>query len=129
MHSIEITTSLSMADAETAVRAGLAAQGFGVITEIDMAATLHAKLGVERRPLKILGACNPGFANKALEFDESISLLLPCNVVLSDTGDGIRITAVDPRELVDAPDFQPLAQEAAESLIAALAAVPTTTSL
>ena len=124
MASIETTTSLSMADAETAVRAALADQGFGVLTEIDVAATLRAKLGVERPPLKILGACNPSFAYRALEFDEDASLLLPCNVVLSETKGGTRIASVDPRSLMTAPEFAPLAQEAADRLIAAIAAVP-----
>ena len=85
MRAIEKTTTLSMADAEAAVREGLASQGFGVLTEIDIAAALKAKIGVDRAPLKILGACNPTFAHKALELDESVSLLLPCNVVLAAT--------------------------------------------
>ena len=114
-----------MADAEAAVREALAGQGFGVLTEIDVAATLKAKLGVEHSPLKILGACNPTFAHRALELDESVSLLLPCNVVLAATGDGTRISAVDPRELMVGDAFQQLANEAAELLTAAIAAVPT----
>ncbi len=125
MHAIETTTKLSMAAAEASVREALAAQGFGVLTEIDVAATLKAKLGVERAPLKILGACNPTFAHRALELDEFVSLLLPCNVVLGEIGDGIRISAVDPRELMTGDAFQQLANEAAELLTAALAAVPT----
>jgi len=124
MHSIETTTRLSMAEAEAAVRAALATQGFGVLTEIDLAATLKAKLGVDRAPLKILGACNPTFAQRALELDESVSLLLPCNVVLADTADGTRITAADPREFMTGEAFQELAADAAQRLIAALAAVP-----
>lgn len=124
MAAIETTTQLSMADAEAAVRAALAAQGFGVLTEIDVAATLKSKLGVDRAPLKILGACNPRFAQRALELDESVSLLLPCNVVLAKTGDGTRITAADPRELMNGAAFQELAGDAAQRLIAALAAVP-----
>ena len=125
MHAIETTTKLSMASAEAAVRQALATQGFGVLTEIDVAATLKAKLGVERSPLKILGACNPTFAHRALELDEFVSLLLPCNVVLTETGDGTRISAVDPRELMAGDAFQQLANEAAALLTAALAAVPT----
>ena len=125
MRAIETTTTLPMAEAEAAVRDALAGQGFGVLTEIDVAATLKAKLGVERAPLKILGACNPTFAHRALELDESVSLLLPCNVVLADTGDGTRISAVDPRELMTGDAFQELANEAAALLTAALAAVPT----
>ena len=125
MRAIEITTALSMADAEVAVREALAAQGFGVLTEIDLAATLKAKLGVERAPLKILGACNPTFAHRALELDEAVSLLLPCNVVLADTGDGTKISTVDPRDFMTGEDFQDLASDAAQRLAAALAAVPT----
>ena len=124
MKSIEKMTGLSMTAAEEAVRAALGEQGFGVLTEIDVAATLKAKLGIDRAPLKILGACNPGFANRALELDENISLLLPCNVVLAQTDSGTRISAVDPRSLMDTPEFNALAQEAADLLSKALAAVP-----
>ena len=125
MRALETTTNLSMTQAEAAVREALAAQGFGVLTEIDVAATLKAKLGVDRPPMKILGACNPTFALRALELDESASLLLPCNVVLGASGAGTRISAVDPRELMTGESFHQLANEAAELLIAALAAVPT----
>lgn len=124
MKSIQKKTALSMTEAEEAVRATLAAQGFGVLTEIDVAATLKSKLGVDRGPLKILGACNPGFAHRALELDEDISLLLPCNVVLAQTDSGTLISAVDPRSLMDGPAFNELAQEAVDLLTAALEAVP-----
>lgn len=124
MNAIETTTKLSMSDAEEAVRAALADQGFGVLTEIDMAAIFKAKLGVDRSPLKILGACNPTFALQALEIDESVSLLLPCNVVLAATSDGTRISAVHPREFMSAPEFAELAADAAGRLTAALEAVP-----
>ena len=124
MNALETTVELPMDDAESAVRQALAAQGFGVLTEIDVAATLKAKLGIERSPLKILGACNPSFAHRALELDPSVSLLLPCNVVLEPAeGGGTRIAAVDPRELMDDPAFAELAAEAAQSLQAALDAV------
>jgi uncharacterized protein (DUF302 family) len=124
MRAIETTTTLSMVDAEVAVREALAAQGFGVLTEIDVAATLKTKLGVDRAPLKILGACNPTFAHRALELDESVSLLLPCNVVLAEVGGGTKISAVDPRELMTGDAFQRLADEAAAALEAAIVAVP-----
>lgn len=124
MRAIETTTKLSMTEAEAAVRSALAAQGFGVLTEIDMAATFKAKLGVDRAPLKILGACNPTFAHRALEIDESVSLMLPCNVVLAETADGTKISAVDPREFMDTDEFRALAADAADLLAAALAAVP-----
>ena len=109
-----------MSDAEQAVRDALGRQGFGVLTEIDVAATLRAKLGVERAPLKILGACNPTFADRALDIDPSIALLLPCNVALDDAEDGTtRVRIVDPRELMDDPRFASLAGEAAAKLQAA----------
>ncbi len=123
MRAIETVTALPMAEAEAAVRDALADQGFGVLTEIDVAATFKAKLGVDRAPLKILGACNPKVAHRALELDEFVSLLLPCNVVLADTGDGTRISAVDPRELMTGEPFRELANDAAERLTAALATV------
>jgi uncharacterized protein (DUF302 family) len=124
MQSIETTVDLPMAEAEAAVRESLGQQGFGVLTEIDVAATLKAKIGVERPPLKILGACNPDFANQALELDPSSSLLLPCNVVLeSADGGGTRIAIVDPRELMSDESFTALAAEAAGRFQAALDAL------
>jgi len=124
MNAIETTIGLSMADAEVAVRAALAAQGFGVLTEIDVAATLQAKIGVERGPLKILGACNPTFAHQALQLDPSASLLLPCNVVLEPSPDGgTRIAIADPLELMPGTAFAELAEAAAGRLRAALDAL------
>jgi uncharacterized protein (DUF302 family) len=124
VHAIETTVSLPLDRAETALRAALAAQGFGVLTEIDVAATLKAKLGVDRPALKILGACNPTLAHQALELDAASALVLPCNVVLEPGADGgTRISAVDPRELMPDPAFADLADGAAQKLTAALAAV------
>lgn len=121
MIPIETTVAMSMADAEAAVRQALGAQGFGVLTEIDVAATLKAKIGVERPPLKILGACNPNFAHRALELDPSVSLLLPCNVVLEAAeGGGTRVAIVDPLELMDDDRFTALAEEAATAFRSAL---------
>jgi uncharacterized protein (DUF302 family) len=124
MQSIETIIDLPMAEAEAAVRASLADNGFGVLTEMDVAATLRAKLGVERPPLKILGACNPVIANRALELDPSVALLLPCNVVLEPAPEGgTRVRAVDPRALMDAPEFAEIAADAAARLSAALDAL------
>ncbi|HVV37197.1 MAG TPA: DUF302 domain-containing protein [Acidimicrobiales bacterium] len=120
MKAIETTVDLTPAQAEEVVRAALGEQGFGVLTEIDVAATLKAKLGVERAPLKILGACNPNFAHRALELDPSVSLLLPCNVVIEVTDAGTRVAAVDPRELMDDPAFAEIAADAAARLAAAI---------
>ena len=105
---------------ETRTREALAANGFGVLTEIDVAGVLHAKLGVERAPLKILGACNPQLAHTALELDPSVATLLPCNVVLGGEGDRTRITAVDPRPLVSDPALEEFAASVAERLTHAL---------
>jgi uncharacterized protein (DUF302 family) len=123
VQAIETTVDLSPADAEGAIRDALTAQGFGVLTEIDVAATLRAKLGVERPALKILGACNPSLADRALQIDRSVSLVLPCNVVIEDAGGRTRVAAVDPHELMADPRFAELADDAATRLRAAIAAV------
>ncbi len=98
--SIETTIDLGMDEAEVEVRRALGEEGFGVLTEIDVAATLAAKLGVQRAPLRILGACNPDLAHRALQADPTVSLLLPCNVVLEPAGTGTRVAAADPTDML-----------------------------
>jgi uncharacterized protein (DUF302 family) len=91
------TVSLDMAEAEARVRDELQKEGFGVLTEIDIKATLKKKLDVDVVPYKILGACNPPAAHQALQAEPLIGTMLPCNVVLRDAGDGqTEIAAVDP---------------------------------
>jgi uncharacterized protein (DUF302 family) len=121
MDALVTTIDRPIEDAEPLVRDALAAQGFGVLTEIDIAATLKAKLDVDRPALKILGACNPGFAHRALQLDPTASLVLPCNVVLEPDGaGGTTVSVVDPRALMPGDEFAELAGEAAGLLQAAL---------
>lgn len=83
-------------DHEVRVRAALAEQGFGILSEIDVEATLRNKLGAEIGPYKILGACNPAFAKGALEMEPRIGVMLPCNVVLRGVKGGTEVSFVDP---------------------------------
>jgi len=116
MDGIEITVELPIERAEVVVREALASQGFGILTEIDVAATFKAKLGVERTPLKILGACNPHFAYRALGLDPSVALMLPCNVVLVGDGERTHVSIADPRTMMPGDALALLADEAAGRL-------------
>ena len=109
------TVELSFDDAIVRVTEELKKEGFGVLTEIDMQATLKKKLDVDFRPYKILGACNPPFAYKALQAEQNIGLLLPCNVIVQDAGNGkTEIAAIDPlvsMSRVENPALEPVAAE------------------
>ncbi len=117
---ITVTIPATIEDVEPRLRAALGAEGFGVLTEIDVAATLREKIGVERPPMKILGACNPKLANQALTLDPAASLLIPCNVVMESIGSEqqplTRISAVDPQTLLTNPKVADMASDAAASL-------------
>jgi uncharacterized protein (DUF302 family) len=120
-----MTTRVREPFAETVerVRAALKDQGFGVLTEIDVRATLRDKLGEEMEDYLILGACNPPLAHRALGIDRQIGLLLPCNVVVRSDGGDTVVEALDPQVMVAVsgqPAFKPVAEEAAGRLAAAL---------
>lgn len=113
----------SVAKVAGRVRDALAEEGFGVLTEIDVEATLEKKLGVERKPYLILGACNPPLAHRALEAEPAIGVLLPCNVTVFEGEDGTYVQAIKPEAmfgLVDNPGVQPIADEVSERLRRAL---------
>lgn len=105
----------------------LASKGFGVLTTIDVRATLKKKLDVDFRPYTILGACNPGFAYKAPQSEDKIGTMLPCNVVVQDAGAGeLEVSAVDPvasMAAVKNPKLEPIAKEVRELLKQVVAAL------
>ncbi len=114
-YGLKTRSRLDLAETEAKVRELLAAEGFGILTEIDVAATLKEKLGVTRGPYRILGACNPQLANQALEAEDDVGLLLPCNVVVYQEGDDTVVAALDPATMVDLthnPELEDVAKEA-----------------
>jgi len=121
------TVAQPLAQVKPRVEAALQTEGFGVLTEIDVAATLKAKLGIDRRPYLILGACNPSLAHAALEADPSIGALLPCNVVLREDEPGITaIEVLDPVvafSIAGEASIMPIASEARERLSRVVAAL------
>ena len=115
--------SASFDEAVEKVRAALAAEGFGVLTEIDVRATLKKKLDVDFRPYKILGACHPESAYRALQLEDKIGLMLPCNVIVQERAPGeVEVAAVDPVASMTAVDNAALA-EVAEGVRAKLEGV------
>ena len=118
-----ITLDLSYGDAVTRTREALAEQGFGVLTEIDVQATMKDKLGQDMEPYVILGACNPELAHQALEIDREIGALLPCNVVVREQDSGSTVLILDPQIMATLPgrdELQPVADEASRRMDAVL---------
>ena len=116
--------TLDQADAR--IRAALADRGFGVLTTIDIQATLEKKLSVQRPPYRILGACNPALAHRGLEAEPGLGLLLPCNVVVAEEDGGAVVSAIDPVAVfavIDRPGIADLASEVRDLLAGALVAM------
>lgn len=114
------TLDLSPEETEARVRDELENEGFGVLTEIDVKATLKKKLDADVRPYKILGACNPPAAHEALQAEDKIGTMLPCNVILQETNDGrTEVAAVDPvvsMQAVDNEALRPVAEKIRDRL-------------
>ena len=111
--AFEVVSRLEYADAVQKARAALAAEGFGVLTEIDVQATMKAKLGVEREPYLILGACHPPSAHQALAAAPEVGVLLPCNVTVSVEGGRTVVRAMNPQgvmSMIANPGLEPVGE-------------------
>ncbi len=121
------TTDYQFDEAVDKITIALKEVGFGILTEIDMKTTLKNKLGIDRRPYKILGACNPPFANKAISTEEKIGILLPCNVTIIETDSGkVDVSIMDPAvamSVVENSELESLALEVKAKLEKALASI------
>ncbi len=117
--SLTAELNVSYEDAIPLVTEALKVEGFGVLTQIDMKATLKAKIDADFRKYVILGACNPKLANAALNESLDVGLLLPCNVIVYEEGDGSVVSIVDPLQMLDVsdrPEFAGIANEAQAKL-------------
>jgi uncharacterized protein (DUF302 family) len=126
-YTLKTTVDLPFDEAIEKVTAALAEEGFGVLTTIDVKATLRKKLDVDFRPYTILGACNPPFAYEALKAEPWIGAMLPCNVVVQQAEDGeVSVAAIDPAvsmQAVDNPSLAGIAGEVRDKLIRVIAAL------
>ncbi|WP_324751996.1 DUF302 domain-containing protein [Roseovarius sp. Pro17] len=109
-----ILTNVDIDDAEMRIRDALAKNGFGILTEIDVKATMKKKIGAEMEPYRILGACNPEMAHKAIEIEPRVGAMLPCNVILRKVDGGTEISAIDPVASMQAIDNDQMHKVAGE---------------
>lgn len=127
MYGVSTKVSTGFDETIDRVTAALQSEGFGVLSDIDVAQTLQKKLGVDQSPYRILGACNPTFAHKAIQAEPDIGVLLPCNVVVREDEDGqvhvLFMNPLDVLELVDNPQVPGLAAEVRERLDRAMASL------
>lgn len=115
MYGFSVKVDCGFDEAIDKVTEALKSEGFGVLTEIDVKATLKKKIDVDRKPYTILGACNPGLANQAINADSDIGLLLPCNVVVREEDDGaITVAFMDPAAVLGLVDQSGIEQLAGE---------------
>ena len=125
-YTLHGTTALPFGDAVARVREALKEEGFGVLTEIDVQATLREKLGAEMEPYLILGACNPTFAHRALQVESELGALLPCNVVVFVEDGATHVSAVDPIAMlgiVGNAELEPVGRQIRERVERAVDAV------
>ncbi len=122
-YSITVETKLGFDEVIALATELLKEEGFGILTEIDVKATLKKKLDIDFKPYRILGACNPNYAHQALNLDPHIGVLMPCNVVVWDNGNHRVVTAMDPRAVftvIDNPQVQEVAQVVYKKLYAVI---------
>ena len=121
-----LITGATLDEVDARTRAALAANGFGVLTEIDMKATLKQKIGVEIPPYRILGACNPQMAHEAIGMESRVGVMLPCNVVLRAVDGGVAVSTIDPTvtmQVIDNEGLHALAAQGRDLLVGAFAAI------
>jgi len=121
-----LLTGVSFAEADARTRKALGESGFGILTEIDVAATMKKKLDVEMTPYLILGACNPKMAYQAIGIEPRVGAMLPCNVILRAVDGGVEVSAIDPvasMQAIDNPALHAVAGQVRDLLAAAVAAV------
>ncbi len=121
-----LLTGINFAEADARTRKALGDAGFGILTEIDVAATMKKKLGAEMTPYVILGACNPKMAYQAIGIEPRVGAMLPCNVILREVDGGVEVSAIDPvasMQAIDNAELHAVAGQVRDLLSSAVAAI------